>query len=252
MHDPINFTNKDYMYEAAAAILQGKRVTINEGLSLGDVAPYNKLPAINALIKTEVEFLLGKKINVNPVYFDGNDMYSNETNLKIKGNAINGKRTIKDLADIALGELKETKDEMEEVIDTKTIANQVKTLKIGDKTNFGVVKEIGKDSITFKAKDLPVTTIKFNQYKMGSRDLILSKLMKLREDTALNESSSDVDKIAKIIADFDEDQVEDLLVMLEKTFRHMNFNSVFDNEEDFSAIADTLNKVVKIWRKFYK
>lgn len=67
----------------------------------------------------------------------------------------------------------------------------VSKLKIGDKTNFGIVKEIGKDSIAFKAKDLPVTTIKFNQYKMGSRDLILSKLMKLKEEVELEEAASD-------------------------------------------------------------
>jgi hypothetical protein len=63
--------------------------------------------------------------------------------------------------------------------DVATIEKIVSTLKVGDNTNFGKVVEIGKDSITFKAKDLPKTKILFKQYKMGSRDLVLDKLTKM-------------------------------------------------------------------------
>ena len=71
----------------------------------------------------------------------------------------------------------------------------VSTLKVGDKTNFGVVVEIGKDSITFKAKDLPKTKIAFNGRKMASRDYILDKLMKLKEETSIEEATSSDIKI---------------------------------------------------------
>jgi len=232
------------MYEAAAAILQGKQVTINEGLSLGDVTPYNKLPAINALIRKEVEFLLGKKVKSNPVYFDGNDMYSSETNLKVKGNAINGKRTIKDLADLALGELKEeddTEEEMGEAVDAKTIAAQVNTLKVGDKTNFGVVKEIGTDSVTFKSKDTPLTKIKFGQYKVGSSELVLSKLMKLKEDTALTESVSD--EVAETI----------LRGLMSQTFADWyegDFMDYIEGEPTSPKKSEVIKEIKGIFRQF--
>ena len=58
------------------------------------------------------------------------------------------------------------------------IAAKVAELKVGDKTNFGVVVAKGSNSITFKAKDLPKTKITFNQRKMGSRDYVLSALRK--------------------------------------------------------------------------
>jgi hypothetical protein len=61
------------------------------------------------------------------------------------------------------------------------IKSLVSTVKIGDSTNFGKVLEIGANSITFKAKDLPKTTIPFNARKMGSRDYVLDKLLKLKE-----------------------------------------------------------------------
>jgi len=62
------------------------------------------------------------------------------------------------------------------------IKSLVSTVKIGDSTNFGKVLEIGANSITFKAKDLPKTTIPFNARKMGSRDYVLDKLIKLKEN----------------------------------------------------------------------
>ena len=68
----------------------------------------------------------------------------------------------------------------EGVEDVKSIIN---TLKVGDTTNFGKVLEIGPNSITFKAKDLPKTTIAFNQRKMGSSEFLLLKTIKLKEET---------------------------------------------------------------------
>jgi len=62
------------------------------------------------------------------------------------------------------------------------IAKKVKQLKVGDKTNFGVVTAISNKSITFKAKDTPKTEIEFKQRKIGSRDFILDKLVKLTPD----------------------------------------------------------------------
>lgn len=73
----------------------------------------------------------------------------------------------------------------EGVEDVKAI---VDTLKVGDITNFGKVLEIGPNSITFKAKDLPKTTIAFNQRKMGSSEFLLSKIIKLNEETELTEA----------------------------------------------------------------
>jgi hypothetical protein len=74
------------------------------------------------------------------------------------------------------------------------IAAAVANFKKGDKTNFGVVTDVGTNSISFKAKDLPVTKIAFNQRKMGSKDFVLDKLVKLKEGVELEEAS-DNDKM---------------------------------------------------------
>jgi hypothetical protein len=66
---------------------------------------------------------------------------------------------------------------------TAEIQALVKDFSVGDNTNFGKVLEIGADSITFKAKDLPKTRITFNQRKMGSSEFLLTKLIKLKEET---------------------------------------------------------------------
>lgn len=60
------------------------------------------------------------------------------------------------------------------------IAKAVAALKVGDNTNFGKVVEIAKDSITFKAKDLPKTRIPFAQRKVGSKDFVLDALVKIK------------------------------------------------------------------------
>ena len=81
------------------------------------------------------------------------------------------------------------------------IAAAVENLKKGDKTNFGVVTDIGSNSISFKAKDLPVTKIAFNQRKMGSKDFVLDKLVKLKEDVSLEEAMELDESIKTRIAD---------------------------------------------------
>jgi hypothetical protein len=87
--------------------------------------------------------------------------------------------------DIYNNTIRESADTLEEgVEDVKTI---IDTLKVGDTTNFGKVLEIGPNSITFKAKDLPKTTIAFNQRKMGSSEFLLLKTIKLKEETELEE-----------------------------------------------------------------
>jgi hypothetical protein len=88
--------------------------------------------------------------------------------------------------DIYNNTIRESADTLEEgVEDVKSI---VDTLKVGDTTNFGKVLEIGTNSITFKAKDLPKTTIAFNQRKMGSSEFLLLKTIKLKEETELTEA----------------------------------------------------------------
>jgi len=76
----------------------------------------------------------------------------------------------------------ETPSDLDEGVEE--IKAKVKDIKVGDKTNFGVVVAIDGGSITFKAKDLPKTKIAFNQRKTGSKDFVLDRLGKLKEDVA--------------------------------------------------------------------
>ena len=73
----------------------------------------------------------------------------------------------------------ESKETVEEGTEMDDIAAKVAELKVGDKTNFGVVVDKSSNSVTFKSKDLPKTKIAFNQRKMGSRDYVLSALTKI-------------------------------------------------------------------------
>jgi hypothetical protein len=91
-------------------------------------------------------------------------------------------------AAILEGKQYEAPSELEEGVEE--IKAKVKDLKVGDKTNFGVVVAIGNDSVTFKAKDLPKTKISFNQRKMGSKDFTLERLGKLKEENETIEDSS--------------------------------------------------------------
>lgn len=70
-------------------------------------------------------------------------------------------------------------EDLKEGTEMDDIAAAVAELKVGDKTNFGVVVAKGGNSVTFKGKDLPKTKITFNQRKMGSRDYVLSALRKI-------------------------------------------------------------------------
>jgi hypothetical protein len=71
-------------------------------------------------------------------------------------------------------------NELEEATEVDNIAAKVAELKVGDMTNFGKVMAKSNNSISFKAKDLPVTKITFNQRKMGSRDYVLSALRMIK------------------------------------------------------------------------
>ena len=70
-------------------------------------------------------------------------------------------------------------EDLKEGSEMDDIAAKVAELKVGDKTNFGVVVDKSSNSVTFKGKDLPKTKITFNQRKMGSRDYVLSALRKI-------------------------------------------------------------------------
>ena len=105
MQDKINFTNRDSMYEAAAAILQGKSVTVTEGLSLDTPAKVKDTVEINKIIKKE----LG--VHLSPVYFDNTDMVSGKHDKVILKDALNGKHSIQDLVYFVMELKEETIDE---------------------------------------------------------------------------------------------------------------------------------------------
>jgi hypothetical protein len=111
------------------------------------------------------------------------------------------------------------------------IAAAVANFKKGDKTNFGVVTDVSSTSISFKAKDLPVTKIAFNQRKMGSKDFVLDKLVKLKEEVSLEES------IKTRIADFllKPYDMEDMIKVAASEFKKGALelsNSVADDKKD--------------------
>jgi hypothetical protein len=84
--------------------------------------------------------------------------------------------------------LTKVKEDLDEGVDE--IKAKVEKLKVGDKTNFGTVKKIDGTSISFHGKDIGTNKIQFNQRKMGSKDFVLDKLMKLKEDVDLEEQIS--------------------------------------------------------------
>lgn len=122
-------------------------------------------------------------------------------------------------AAILEGKQIETPSELEEGVEE--IKKKAEGLKVGDKTNFGAVVSIDSNSITFKAKDLPKTKISFNQRKMGSRDFVLDRLMKLKEDVteAYKKSPADdydlemdnLERDKKIIKKLDKNAITSLL-----------------------------------------
>jgi len=145
--------------------------------------------------------------------------------------------------------------EIEEAADTSAIEKIVATLKVGNTTNFGVVKDIGKDSITFKAKDTPLTKMKFSQYKMGSRDLALEKLVKLKEEDDLEESFvSDAEKntLDSIIKSLNDSQklLSTRTTLVKRIIDELGgtpedkkaFERLYDKLDD---VIDTLDKIKK-------
>jgi hypothetical protein len=111
--------------------------------------------------------------------------------------------------------------------DISAIKDKVSKLKAGDKTNFGVVKSISDTSIEFKARDTGVTKISFNQRKMGSKDFVLDKLMKLNEEESIDESFSPRLKgLAKDVVGHGKNLVDAL------------------NKDDTTTAKDALNEVM--------
>lgn len=85
--------------------------------------------------------------------------------------------------------------------DVPTIKAAVEKLKVGDKTNFGVITAIGDSSVSFKARDTGVTRIAFNDRKLGTRDFVLDKLIKLKEEVEIDEAKgADPANLRAIIA----------------------------------------------------
>ena len=67
----------------------------------------------------------------------------------------------------------------ESAAEVKAIEKIVSTLKVGDKTNFGVVSKLDSTSVSFKSKDLGVNKIAFKARKIGSKDFVLTQLTKI-------------------------------------------------------------------------
>ena len=128
--------------------------------------------------------------NINIDYADSQMRLYTPTNKNMSNfTHYNGDPLYAAAAAILEGRQPEVPSELEEGVEE--IKKKAEGLKVGDKTNFGVVVEIGKDSVSFKAKDLPKTKISFNQRKTGSKDFVLDRLMKLKEGVELEESFAD-------------------------------------------------------------
>jgi len=89
------------------------------------------------------------------------------------------------ILDLTKGKIVESV-ELEENAEVARITKLALSMKVGDKTNFGVIKKMGKDYITVKAKDTPETKLKFNQRKSGGRYVL--SLLSLMEDIIVNEN----------------------------------------------------------------
>ncbi len=66
--------------------------------------------------------------------------------------------------------------------DVAKIKKKVAQLKVGDKTNFGAVLDIGDEHITFKAPQTPKTKILFRQRALGRSAYLLMNLVKYTPD----------------------------------------------------------------------
>jgi hypothetical protein len=124
--------------------------------------------------------------------------------------------------------------------------------KVGDKTNFGVVTDIGSNSISFKAKDLPVTKIAFNQRKMGSKDFVLDKLVKLKEGVELEEAYKVgfplTKKAIKVATDLDADEFEEFLGGMADYFHELDAGDEGISVRVTTQIAIHFEQAYKIWK----
>lgn len=164
------------LLEAASDILLNRtESTINEYANSSIEKTMRKIQDIFDLLD---EYVMKKNSRLERVLGSGASEYQNEIKklkeylIKAEGVFIYDIAQALDMEDILEDNISESTKEMDD------IAAKVAELKVGDKTNFGVVVAKGSNSITFKAKDLPKTKITFNQRKMGSRDYVLSALRK--------------------------------------------------------------------------
>jgi hypothetical protein len=128
--------------------------------------------------------------------------------------------------------VKEDSIELEEGVEQ--IANRAKGMKKGDKTNFGVVTDIGTDSITFKSKDIPVSKIKFNQRKVGSSDFVLDKLQRVSEALdAVGKEDDDIDN------DGDSDKSDEYLKNRRDAVTAAVKKESVDYTEDLKVLTDS-------------
>jgi hypothetical protein len=95
------------------------------------------------------------------------------------------------ILDLTKGKIVESV-ELEENAEVDRITKLALSMKVGDKTNFGVIKKMGKDFITVKAKDTPETKLKFNQRKSGGRYVL--SLLSLMENIKENETTPDISR----------------------------------------------------------
>ena len=133
------------------------------------------------------------------------------------------------------------------------IVKKVEKLKVGDKTNFGEVKEISDNSITVKAKDTPKTKILFKSRKLGSRDFVLDQLVKLTPDGK---------RLAKESADLDEalmsqgvKQAQKHIDSLESSLQkgsnlNKGINKALEGkyDDDFKKMEKAMDQILGVWR----
>lgn len=180
--------HEDPMYSAAAEILAQETVS-EETQQLEESYPgapvltkAQKLQNIKARRKEEIDAIAKIRASKNPSHgerLSGDDLRRIDMHNEMLKKIDAREKQVMKMAE---------ETELEEGVEQ--IADIVDGLKKGDKTNFGVVTDIGSNNISFKAKDLPITKIAFNQRKMGSKDFVLDKLVKLKEDASVEESDT--------------------------------------------------------------
>jgi hypothetical protein len=128
--------------------------------------------------------------------------------------------------------------------DLTSVQDRVSKLKVGDVTNFGTVKALGANFVEFKARDTGVTKISFNQRKMGSKEYVLDKLIKItKEDTDLQEAT-----LPKELLDYASEHDIDLKVV---DIIYKGMNSIFNDikvpkSEQIRGVKDALESYKKI------